>query len=303
MADEPGARTPALDRLETRFRVASPVFRDAVARTRDALGEGWAARFDQALVRLLPDDASLAAAVSGYSRFALEVLRLQARFEKDGVYASKSYSDVSEQVYANDAYMTSCYLPGLLLSNYLWPHHYRQTRYFEEVFVAEMVRRHAERFYDIGAGTGLYSRLALVGAPGTSGLGIDISPSSKAFAERHVGAFGVGDRYSVELRDIVERPAAPVDWLVCVEVLEHLEDPVAFLHALRAMLRPGGKAFIGTALNAANADHIYLYRTADDVRIHLAQAGFSVEQYSCATAGPLRDPSIPVAEVAAFVVT
>jgi 2-polyprenyl-3-methyl-5-hydroxy-6-metoxy-1,4-benzoquinol methylase len=198
--------------------------------------------------------------------------------------------------------MTSCYLPGLLLSNYLWPHHYRQTRFFEEVFVAEMVRGRAERFYDVGTGTGLYSRLALVGAPGARGIGIDVSPSSKAFAERHVHAFDVGDRYGVELRDIVARPAAPLDWIVCVEVLEHLEDPVEFLRALRTMLRPGGRAFIGTALNAANADHIYLYRTAEDVRVHLGQAGFSVEQYFCATAGPPRDLSTPVAEVAAFLV-
>lgn len=303
MAEAPRAGTPALDRLEARFRAASPVFRDAVARSRSALGEGWAASFEQALVRLLPDDESLVAAVSGYSRFALEVLRLQARFEKDGVYATKSYSDVSHEVYANDDYMSSCYLPGLLLSNYLWPHHYRQTRYFEEIFVGEMARRRAEHFYDVGTGTGLYSRLALVGAPRTVGVGIDISPSSKAFAERHVEAFGLSDRYSVVLRDVVADPERPVDWLICVEVLEHLEDPVEFLGALRAMLRHGGKAFIGTALNAANADHIYLYRTADEVKIQLEQAGFLVEQYFCAAAGPPRHPSVPVAEVAAFVVT
>ena len=303
MADEPRVDTPALDQLESRFRVASPVFRDAVARSRETLGEHWATLFDRALVRLLPDDQALAAAVAGYSRFALEALRLQARFERDRLYAPKSYLDVAEKVYDNDAYMTSCYLPGLLISNYLWPHHYRQLRYFEEVFVAEMVRRRAEHFYDVGVGTGLYSRLALVGAPRSLGLGIDISPSSQYFAEQHVGAFGVSDRYAVELRDIVKHPAVPLDWLICVEVLEHLEDPVEFLRALRTMLRPGGRAFIGTALNAANADHIYLYRTADDVRIQLGQAGFSVQQYFCATAGTPRDASVPVAEVAAFIVT
>ena len=303
MADEPRASTPALDRLEARFRAASPVFREAVARSRGTLGEGWATLFDQALVWLIPDETTLAAAVSGYSRFALEALRLQARFEKDGVYASKSYADVSDNVYANDAYMTSCYLPGLLLSNYLWPHHYWQIRYFQEFFVAEMVRRRADRFYDIGVGTGLYSRLALVGAPRTRGVGIDISPSSKAFAELHVGAFGAGGRYGVGLRDIVKRPAPPLDWLICVEVLEHLEDPVEFLRALRAMLRPGGLAFIGTALSAANADHIYLYRTTDEIKAQLEQAGFAVEHAFCAAAGPPRGPSIPVPEVAAFVVT
>lgn len=303
MLDGPMASTPALDLLDATFRSESPVFREAVARAREALGESWASAFDQAVGRLLPDEPARSAAVSGYSRFALDALRLQARFEDELVYAPKSYSKVAADVYANESYMTSCYLPGLLLSNYLWPHHYRQLRYFEDFFVADMVRRGGERFYDVGVGTGLYSRVALVAAARAEGLGIDVSPSSKAFAERHVEAFGAGQRYGVELRDITQRPAPAEDWLICVEVLEHLEEPIQFLRALRGMLRSGGRAFIGTALNAANADHIYLYRTTDAVRDHLQQAGFFVEHAFSATAGPPREASVPVPEVAAFVVT
>jgi 2-polyprenyl-3-methyl-5-hydroxy-6-metoxy-1,4-benzoquinol methylase len=303
MADAQLASTPALDRLDATFRSESPVFRETVTRARDTLGESWAVAFDQALDRLLPDDGTTSAAVAGYSRFALELLRLQARFDKEQAYARKSYADVSAEVYANEAYMTSCYLPGLLLSDYLWPHHYRQLRYFEDFFVAEMASSGAEAFYDVGVGTGLYSRIALVGAVRTRGHGIDISPSSKSFAEGHVAAFGVGQRYGVELRDVVKQPAPPLDWLICVEVLEHLEDPVEFLRALRAMLSLGGKAFIGTALNAPNADHIYLYRTTNEVRVQLQEAGFFVEHAFSATAGPPRDGSASVPEVAAFVVT
>jgi hypothetical protein len=160
---QPG--TPGLDRLEARFRVASPVFREAVAKSRQALGERWASLFDETITRLLPGDAELAAAVDGYSRFALDVVRLQLRFEKERLYIHKSYADVAQAVYANEEYMRTCYLPGLLLSHYLWPHHFRQMRYFEEVFVSEMARTSAKQFYDIGVGTGFYSRLALMGAP------------------------------------------------------------------------------------------------------------------------------------------
>lgn len=252
---------------------------------------------------MLPDDESMATAVAGYSRFALDALRLQTQFEKVGAYAPKSYAAVTESVYANIEYMTACYLPGLVLSDYLWPHHYRQLRFFEAVYVADMARRGADRFYDVGVGTGIYSRIALAGAPTTTGIGIDISPSSKAFSERHIAAFGLADRYTVELSDILLEPHVPVDWLVCVEVLEHLDDPAQFLAALRGMLRQGGRAFIGTALNAANADHIYLYRTTDEVKDQLAAAGFLVEQYLCAPASAPRDPSISIPEVAAFVVS
>lgn len=297
------AATPGLDRLEARFRAASPVFRETIAKSRQALGEGWATLFDETITRMFPGETELAAAVDGYSRFALEVVRLQVRFERDREYMHKSYVEVAAAVYANETYMRTCYLPGLLLSHYLWPHHFRQMRFFEEVFVGEMVRQGAEQFYDIGPGTGFYSRLALMGAPHTTGLGFDISPSSQEFAEGHVKAFGAGARYRVELRDVVERPPVPVDWLICVEVLEHLEDPQMFLAALRGLLRPGGTGFITAALNAPNADHIYLYRTAEEVKTQLLGAGFAVQQYFCALAGAPKHPETPVAEVAAFIVT
>jgi 2-polyprenyl-3-methyl-5-hydroxy-6-metoxy-1,4-benzoquinol methylase len=298
-----GRATPGLDRLEARFRAASPVFRETIAKLRAALGDDWAAPFDETVIRMFPGEDQLAAAVEGYSRFALDVVRLQLRFEKERAYLHKSYAEVTQAVYANETYMQTCYLPGLLLSHFLWPHHYRQMRFFEQIFVGEMVRTGAEQFYDIGPGTGFYSRLALMGAPGTSGTGFDISPSSQEFSERHVRAFGAGDRYQVELRDVVERPPAPVKWLICVEVLEHLEDPVAFLAGLRRLLSPGGKAFITAALNAPNADHIYLYRTAEEVKTQLLATGFAVEQYFCALAGAPKHPDVPVAEVAAFIVS
>jgi SAM-dependent methyltransferase len=294
---------PQLERLDARFRSASPVFREVVGRQRAVLGEDWAEAFDDTIARLLGGDDELALAVDGYSRFALDVLRLQARFEKTGHYEPKSYEAVSADVYSNDTYMRTCYLPGLLLSHYLWPHHYRQAAFFERVFLAEMDRGGAERFYDVGVGTGFYSRLATVGAPRASGTGFDISPSSREFAEKHVAAFGAADRYRVELRDVVRNPPVPAAWLICVEVIEHLEDPLQFLSALRTMLEPGGKAFIGTALNAPNRDHIYLYRTIDDVTSQLREAGFAVEQSFSALAVRPERPDQRVAEVAAFIVS
>lgn len=295
--------TPGLDRLEAQFRAASPVFRDTVSRLRAELGDDWARVLDTTVTRIFSSDIALSAAVEGYSRFSLEVVRLQIRFEKELEYAHKSYAEVTKDIYANEAYMMSCYLPGLLLSHYLWPHHYRQRRFFEHAFVADMVRAGARRFYDVGVGTGFYSRLALTAVTGIQGQGFDISPWSKAFAERHVAAFGAANRYRVELRNVVVHPPEPIDWLICVEVLEHLENPIEFLSALRIMLRPGGKAFITAALNAPNADHIYLYRTSEEVKVQLAEAGFAIEQYFGGLAAKPRAKGTPVAEVAAFLVT
>ena len=133
-------------------------------------------------------------------------------------------------------------------------------------------------------------------------MGFDISPSSKAFAENHLRAYGFGHRYGVELCDVITTPIGRFDSLICVEVLEPLEDPLTFLRALRESLAPGGKAFITAAVNAANADHIYLYRSADEVLRHLDSAGFVLEQGFIGAAYKPAQPGLPVPVAAAFVV-
>jgi cyclopropane fatty-acyl-phospholipid synthase-like methyltransferase len=198
--------------------------------------------------------------------------------------------------------MLAEYLPGLILSHFLWPHHYWHSRFFDAVFVSQIQLRPEPRFVEVGVGTGLYSRRVLQQVASARGTGIEISPASRTFAERHIGAFGLHDRYETELRDIVAEPLAPVEWVICIEVLEHLEDPLGFLCALRAALAPGGHAFITAALNAAHVDHIYLYESTEQVIAQLEAAGFALEQGFMAAAYPPAAPGTPVPAVAAFVV-
>jgi SAM-dependent methyltransferase len=295
--------TPDLARLAESLRRNAPVFKGVVPRMEVELGPRWSGMVDETIRHLFPEPDALDHAVRGYARFAMDVIRRQFRFEKERVYPARSYDEAVKEVYANEAYMRSEYLPGLLLSHHLWPHHHRQLTWFEDVFVERMRRAGATRFYEVGVGTGSYARAALTGLPGARGTGFDISPSSRDFTRWHAAAFGVGDRLEVELRDVLADPPDPVEWLVCVEVLEHLEDPVAFLRGLRRLLTPGGQAFVTTALNAPNADHIYLYRSAQEVFEQLGETGFTVEQYLCATAGKPSFPGAPVAAVVAFVVS
>ena len=116
-------------------------------------------------------------------------------------------------------------------------------------------------------------------------------------------ALGVANRYHVELRDITAALIEPkADWLVCVEVLEHLDDPVAFLRGLRRNMAPGARAFITAALNAAHTDHIYLYRNSNEVLDQLIEAGFTLEQSFVGAAYKPSSPGVPVPEAAAFIV-
>jgi hypothetical protein len=67
-------------------------------------------------------------------------------------------------------------------------------------------------------------------------------------------------------------------------------------------MAPGAKAFITAALNAAHADHIYLYRTPEAVLAHLVEAGFTLEQSFVGAAYKPSAPGVPVPLAAAFVV-
>ena len=294
---------PLLAAMRHAFKTEHRFSGDIVDRAYAAFGDRWATSFEEAMNRLFPLDDERAAAIKGYAAFAMTSLRLQGRFEISGQYKSKTYAEAAAEVYHNEAFMQMEYLPGLFISHYLWPHHYRQIEFFKTAFMASLDVSGVDHFIEVGVGTGLYSRIALQRLPQATGLGIDISASSKQFAERQMAAFGFSPRYTVKLEDAtVDTPATSASALICVEVLEHLEDPVAFLRALRGILKPGGKAFITAALNAAHTDHIYLYRSPGEVEEQLIEAGFVVEQYYVGQAYAPPKSGAPVPLAAAFVV-
>jgi 2-polyprenyl-3-methyl-5-hydroxy-6-metoxy-1,4-benzoquinol methylase len=296
-------RAPHVAQLQAAFEEKHRLAKSLVTRAVEAFGDAWTADFERTMTSLLGAPAALAPAARGYAAFAFDSMRRQKAFEATRRYPDKSYRQAAEEVYFNETHMMEEYLPGLLLSHYLWPHHYRQLQFFDTAFLGPLARSAEPAFVEVGVGTGLYSRRILEAVPDARGTGFDISPSSCLFAERHMAAIGAEGRYRMRRQDILVDPVPPAPWLVCVEVLEHLEEPVALLRALRKALAPGGRAFITAALNAAHADHIYLYTCAEEVWKQLEAAGFALEQSFVAAAYPPPAPGVPVPLAAAFVVS
>lgn len=297
------SRYPALVQMAKTLHANHRFASDIVYRGITMFGEPWADEFEQVLNALFPTPETMVAAVKGYATFAMHSMRLQAVFERERQYKTKTHKQAASEVYFNERHMMDEYLPGLLLSHFLWPHHYRQLQFFDSAFIQAMRVAKATSFMEVGIGTGLYSTLLLRKLPTIFGIGLDISPSSKLFTEMQIRALGVEKRYRVELCDVTTNLIEPkTDWLVCVEVLEHLDDPVAFLRGLRRNMAPGAKAFITAALNAAHDDHIYLYRNADEVRAQLLEVGFALEQSFVSSAYKPSAPGVPIPEAAAFIV-
>lgn len=246
----------------------------------DRFGPNWLDVFEQDLATTFGGDVDgLKLAVRGYIRFALDGMLLQKRFDKTGEYEHKSYEQTSAEVYQNEKYMHSLYLPGIYLSHFLFRHHYQQHLFFEETFAPAVKAHGGKTFYDVGVGTGFYSRETLRLVPGLTGLGYDLSPYSLSYTRNMVDIFGLSGRYNTVRQDILENPPEPASFLISIEVLEHLEDPLTFLRGLHRMLAPNGIGLIAAAVTAPNADHIYLYRSAEEVVDQVKAAGFVVLEY------------------------
>ena len=249
-------------RSELAQRSLSPVFRHTITQQYRKFGRHWRTRFERELVLSIDD---IPKAVKAYCDFSMEAMRLQAEFAKTLKYAP------AVEPYHDDKYMTDVYLPALLLSNYLWPHHYQVLQWFYANAIPSM--RAAHRFCDVGTGTGFYSKELLVALGGIQGHGFDISKASVRYANGLMRKWDVARRWDATVGEI--EPGA-FDAFLCVELLEHLSFPNVFLRGLRYAMIPGAVGFVTAALDAANRDHIFLYRTAGEVWAHLETAGFTV---------------------------
>lgn len=150
--------------------------------------------------------------------------------------------------------------------------------------VLDLITRHFRpqpdsRVLDIGCGAGLMlNELTKFGE--TSGM--DSAEEAIAFSrEIFQGQVRAG-----QLPDQVPYPASSFCLITALDVIEHIDDDVGSLRAMRALLRPGGQAvitvpafmFLWTEFDEINA-HKRRY-TRGELDAKLRQAGFSVERIS-----------------------
>ena len=265
--------TTAYSQLLASVRAKFPNYADVWERARDDFGAAWETEFSQAIDLLFGANSQKRdEAVKGYAQFCTDALRSQIYFERHGRYKASSYAEVAEQCYHNADFMFASYLPGMYLSHYVWPHHHRMLRFFRE----QVSKIQVADFAEVGVGCGLYSKETLRLFPDARGTGFDISAHALEFTRDVVEKYGYVDRYSIQQQDIVANPPAASELVICQEVLEHIEDPAEFCRALHTMTKPGGYAYITGAINAGHVDHIYLYRTTEEVLDHVRDAGFEV---------------------------
>jgi 2-polyprenyl-6-hydroxyphenyl methylase/3-demethylubiquinone-9 3-methyltransferase len=101
------------------------------------------------------------------------------------------------------------------------------------------------KILDVGCGGGLLCEpLARLGADVT---GIDVTEKNILAAKIHAKASGLKINYKFEsAKQHCEKNSASYDAVLCMEVLEHVENPTDFINTLLCMVKPGGLIFLAT---------------------------------------------------------
>lgn len=143
-------------------------------------------------------------------------------------------------------------------------------------FVADRCVLQGARVADVGCGGGLLSE-ALARA-GADVVGIDLGQALIDVAALHLHESGVSVDYRVQSSSqLAAAEPESFDAVCCMELIEHVPDPLALLTDLAAMLKPGGQLFMSTlnrtpaAFGAAIVGAEYLLKLLPRGTHHYAQ--------------------------------
>lgn len=210
----------------------------------------------------------------------IEFLKLQASLEKNGKYLYSSFEEVEREVLKKKKPGETGgvdYLWGLFFTEIFWVTHHRLFNFFLKEFISKSPSKGICLDAPVGSGIFLSNFLSI--NKEWKGVGIDLSDTAIDLAKQ---LFEINKQLNqVELikEDINEyKSGVNFDRIICVEFLEHVEDPVAILKKIKNLLTGDGKVFLTTVAWAAHIDHIYLYRSAQEIRNHIARSGFKIEK-------------------------
>ena len=98
---------------------------------------------------------------------------------------------------------------------------------------------------DIGCGGGILSES--MARKGTKVTGIDLSEKALKVADLHSLESGVPVRYKlIAAEDMAAQEAGQYDVVTCMEMLEHVPDPLSIVRAAATLVKPGGQVFFST---------------------------------------------------------
>jgi 2-polyprenyl-6-hydroxyphenyl methylase/3-demethylubiquinone-9 3-methyltransferase len=112
-------------------------------------------------------------------------------------------------------------------------------------FIADRAELSGRKVADVGCGRGILAEsLARKGGQVT---GIDVAPRVLATARLHLHESGLDVDYrQVTVEELAQEAPQSYDVVTCMEMLEHVPEPLSIIRSIHDLLVPGGHAFFST---------------------------------------------------------
>ena len=219
-------------------------------------------------------------AARGYAEYCLHVAQAKHAYEQVGSYTPDDLPRIIDQVYADDDVMTP-YMWAAVLIYAFWPSMAGHLALFRDGFLDRLPQ--APRILELACGHGAMGLVSLQHRPDATLLGYDISPPAIRIAHRLAAASPHTARARFEVRDVLELDLAEGrhDGVVAAMLAEHLVDPRPLFASVSRFLAPGGLAYVSTALESPQRDHIYEFHHESEPMRMAEDAGLRVVRMSC----------------------
>jgi 2-polyprenyl-3-methyl-5-hydroxy-6-metoxy-1,4-benzoquinol methylase len=249
-------------------RMQAPFF----ARALSGLPAADLGELEAYLAHALDNGASLELLAASYDLVVRDTLREQIFFRRNGRYRHSRYEEVAASVYQEPEYMTR-YMHGLAITAFVWPNHAAIRRWFERAIRALPP---GGSYLEVGPGHGLYLIAALREGAFERALAVDLSPTSVELTEKLLASrrFGRIPKCDVELIDFLSAKLPGEQAVITMgEVLEHVEQPEAFLKRASELVASSGRVVITTCIDSPAIDHIYRFESTNHVLSMARDAG------------------------------
>ncbi|MEY2706398.1 MAG: hypothetical protein RI905_147 [Pseudomonadota bacterium] len=112
-------------------------------------------------------------------------------------------------------------------------------------WIQEHVSITGKKVLDVGCGGGILAESMAVA--GAQAKGIDLSEKALKVADLHSLETGVKVEYEyISAENLAQKEAGQYDVVTCMEMLEHVPDPLSIIKSCAALVKPGGKVFFST---------------------------------------------------------
>lgn len=212
-----------------------------------------------------------------YVILLMDTFREQMYFQQHKKYRYSTFEEVANDVYFNQAYM-SHYMYALALTLFFWPNHLGMFRFLKQT----LPQNKKGKYLEVGPGHGFFMTTAMETTAYDSFTGVDISETSidqtKALIA-HYRSGKPGKKLQLKCMDFLtsDVPDSEFDAIVMGEVLEHVEQPAAFMKRVRAVAKDDAYIFITTCIDAPIKDHIYLFESTKQIADLFDECGLSIK--------------------------